>query len=77
VSGAALRGPRLDVTVVQGGHPDAATLAAIEQAVASVLTAPLSDAASRMPAWGRAARLEAAGTQRILSRLLLARTARG
>ena len=76
MSDAPLGDLRLDVTVVRGGHPDAATLGAIEQAVRSVLAAPASDPAGGMPAWRRAARLEAVGARRVCTLAGLAERAR-
>lgn len=59
---------RLSIEVVHGGSPDAATSAAIEQAVRSVLSATRAAGASEAPAWRRAARLEGTTPVRIRSR---------
>jgi len=65
VSRSAERDERLDVTVAHGGHPDEATLSAIEQAVCTVLAVPSSAATVATPAWRRAARIEALGARRV------------
>jgi hypothetical protein len=60
---------RLRVDVMRGGRPDEATLAAIEQAVRTVLSRTQHRGAEQMPAWRHAARLEGTTSVRIGTRV--------
>jgi hypothetical protein len=68
---------RYDVTIVRGGRPDDATLAAIEQAVLTVRAKDEAKASAAAPAWRRASLLEATTMRRITSRAALMRDVRG
>jgi hypothetical protein len=77
VSDTRTRGTRLEITVVGGGHPDTATLAAIEEAVRGARSDAGALATAAAPAWLRAARLEGTGRPRIVSLTGLAAGVRG